>query len=261
MGIKTQINAKFKKMADGYTLSSEPDGLRIHFIGNCEKGFDVIFEKIVNNEWQCVAYFPLKQTWTVYASWNSNTSWYEGAHHFKATKIEEKDNGCVKVSARGTIFGQKWEFSDIYSIENGLIKIKRVWEHPEDSYQPEITLVNCVRVPIQDDPQVLIPGIIYNNNPNAYPTKPVPHIAYAPGAIGLYEEHRLPVPMVNVESTIQNQQFYGSLLSIPSRVPQGHKGSDQWWSLGLEWGENYRFSKCFWRCSYEWVFKYGLWPS
>jgi len=45
-------------------------------------------------------------------------------------------------------------------------------------------LVTTVRIPVQDDPRVIFPEILYNRNPGAYPARPVPHLA-------LYEEHRL----------------------------------------------------------------------
>jgi hypothetical protein len=90
-------------------------------------------------------------------------------------------------------------------------------------------------VPVGDDPRTLLPGIIYNGNVGTYPTAPVPRLLPVPNAKGVYEEHRYPVPFVNLESTVARRRIYASLLTIPSKVPQGHLGDDQWWSLGLEW--------------------------
>ena len=236
MALETYASAEFETVADGYVLGDESDDLRIHFIGNYEEGFDIVFERRANGGWQHLAGFPPGQIWTVYTIWSD--SWYREPQHFKATKIEAMDNGRAKASSHGTISGQEWRFSDVYSLENGLIKIERTFEHLGTACQSEITLATRVCLAVGDDPRVLIPGVIYNNNPSALPTKPVPHIAYVPKSVGLYEEHRLPVPMVNFESTVQGKRLYGSLLSIPSHVLQGHK-ADQWWSLGLEWGEDY----------------------
>jgi hypothetical protein len=213
--------------------------LRIRFSGDDAQGYDVAFETKANSSWQPVAAYPAGKVWAVYNEWDTrewDPKWYSGEHGFKVSRIrEDTQASSLECSGQGEVGGQAWEFQDRYSFEHGAVKVVRRWRHAAAQDQSRISLVNILRVPVGDDPRVLIPGVLYNDNPGAYPTRQVPHVPPVAFAKGLYEEHRTPVPFVNVESTLANLRAYASLLSLPSKVPQGHKGDDQWWSLGLQW--------------------------
>src|SRR5262245_55522798 len=212
--------------------------IRIHFVGSEDKGFDVAFEAKEGETWSAVAAFPQGKVWALYNQWNAQAwdrRWYSGEHGFRALQVRASSPAELECLGRGEVSGQPWEFSDLYSFENGAIKIVRRWHHASAQRQSPITLVTALRLPVGEDPRVLVPGVLYNDNPGAYPTRQVPHLPQVPFARGLYEEHRLPVPFVNLESTVARQRTYASLLSAPSKVPHGHNGVDQWWSLGLQW--------------------------
>lgn len=78
--------------------------------------------------------------------------------------------------------------------------------------------------------KVTIPHIIYNDNPSADPERIVPHIGNVPGEGTIVEEHRLPIPAVNVEWKEQGVSSYMTLLSVPEVIT----GDDRdYWSLGV----------------------------
>jgi hypothetical protein len=229
---------RLEVVSDGKIWVQPAGKLRLHFSGDDSKGYDVAFETKEGENWSAVAAFPAGKVWVLYDQWNKqqwDPRWYSGEYGFRASEIRLVEPGTLECSGRGEVGGQPWEFRDLYAFEHGAFKLTRHWHHASPQDQSSITLANVLRVPVGEDPRVLIPAVLYNDNPGAYPTRQVPHLPMIPFARGLYEEHRLPVPFVNLESTIAKRQRYASLLTVPSRVPQAHKGDDQWWSLGLQW--------------------------
>ena len=225
---------------DGGKAFTDPsEEMRIKFNGNATLGYNVSFERQVTGKWLRIAQFPTGAVWSAFSAWDdphnpASAHWFSGEHDFKAQKVQQMEPGHVLAEGTGSIEGQPWEFEDLYSFEHGAVKVVRRWHHIGPDSQSPITLVTAVRVPVQDDARVVFPGILYNGNPGAYPAMPVPHFPFIADAKALYEEHRFPVPFVDVESTVEGRRLYASLLTIPSRVAQGHRGEDQWWSLGVE---------------------------
>jgi hypothetical protein len=172
----------------------------------------------------------------VYADWRD--SWYTAPHHIKVQQVESIAGGRVRARASADIAGQQWEVADVYSVEQGMVRIDRSFAHPGSGSQSKITLESRLRLPLGTDQRMLMPGVLYNNNPATSITSGT-KLSTSPGGLGLYEEHRLPVPMVNVESLVKGCRNYGSLVATPSKIPQGHKGDDHWWSMGLEYGQGY----------------------
>lgn len=77
--------------------------------------------------------------------------------------------------------------------------------------------------------KITIPHMIYNDNPSAAPDKIVPHLGNTPGQGLIVEEHRLPIPAVNVEWQQGEDWFNFTLLS----KPEVETGEDKdYWSLG-----------------------------
>ncbi len=148
-------------------------------------------------------------------------------------RVEQLRDGRVRTSAESIIDGHRWQFADTFSLEAGLIKVERTFSHLSDGRQAKVTLETRVRVPQGAEPRVLIPGSIYNGNPSS--TLPGPRLSMTSGAVGLYEEHRLPIPMVNIESTIAGRRLFGTLITQPSKIACGNRGDDHWWSMGVEY--------------------------
>jgi len=77
--------------------------------------------------------------------------------------------------------------------------------------------------------KVVIPHVIYEDNPSADPDRLVPHIGQTPGEGSVFEEHRLPIPAVSVEWGSEGCGHFLTLLSQPEVIT----GDDaDYWSLG-----------------------------
>jgi hypothetical protein len=234
-GTAARADGAVQPVADGFVMAGRGGQLRGHFIGSARKGFDLVFERFAGGGWTAVGGFVPGQVWTVWTDWKD--AWYAQPRHVVIRQIEACGGGRARATATAVVAGQTWNFADVYTIQGELVKIERTFAHAGPGRQTKISLVSRVRLPWGDDPRILVPGSLYNGNPGA--TMPGPSLSYAPGSIGLYEEHRLPVPMVNVESAVAGYRRHGSLLAEPGRLPWGHKGDDHWWSLGLEFGRDY----------------------
>jgi len=233
---KGETSAKaLKSSGDGLLWEPKNQNLRIHFVGSKQTGYDIFFEYRTSRGWQKAAGFPAQQVWSVYSDWRS--SWYAEPHHIKAQEVEAISDGRVRASAEADVAGQRWWFADVYSIEHGMIRIDRSFAHSGGGSQSRITLESRVRLPLGKEQRMLIPGVLYNNNPSS--TLIGTKISIEPGGVGLYEEHRLPIPMVNVESEVGGRRVYGSIVTKPSKLLEGNKGNDHWWSMGLEYGDGY----------------------
>ena len=82
--------------------------------------------------------------------------------------------------------------------------------------------------------KVTIPHLIYNDNPSADASRTVPHIGTSEGLGIIAEEHRLPIPAVNLEWEDSGAGRYFTLLS----VPQVRTGDDtDYWALGALYGD------------------------
>ncbi len=256
--------AKLRAVDDGLVFAGKDSDLRVHFVGNAKTGYEVVFEKHIDKRWQPLASFPEGHAWTVCTDWQD--SWYAKPHHVKVQKVASFGKGFAVATASAAIAGEPWDgiiedlrakgygraadylagkaadyfpwqFRDVYSLRHGMIKIERTWQYLGESMLGKISLLNRVRLARGENPRMLIPGSIYNGNPSA--VVPGPQLDYQPGTVGLYEEHRLPVPMVNVESRVGGRRLYGSLVTMPSKIDQGNKGIDHWWSLGVQYGSGY----------------------
>jgi hypothetical protein len=220
---------------DGFVVPDDSGQLRGHFVGLPQTGFDLVFERKDGGSWQAVGGFVPGQVWIVCTDWKD--AWYSRPQHVRIQHVEGIGRGRAKAIATAVIGGQKWNFADVYTLQDGFVKIERTFEHADDGSQAKISLINRVRLARDEDLRTLVPGSLYNGNPGS--TMPGPSLSYEPGSVGLYEEHRLPIPMVNVESQVAGRRLHGSLLAEPGKIAQGHKGEDHWWSLGLEFGQGY----------------------
>lgn len=77
--------------------------------------------------------------------------------------------------------------------------------------------------------KIVIPHVIYNDNPSADPERLVPRIGSQPGQGSVFEEHRLPIPAVSVAWGSPGEERFVTLLSRPEVT----SGEDRdYWSLG-----------------------------
>ncbi|MBW7460704.1 hypothetical protein K0U00_42230, partial [Paenibacillus sepulcri] len=85
-------------------------------------------------------------------------------------------------------------------------------------------------LPEREKENITIPHMIYNNNPSSDPRRIVPKLGAEEGFI--CEEHRLPIPCVNVEWTEKEESSYISLFSEPS-LAYTEEGDGNYGSLGV----------------------------
>lgn len=95
---------------------------------------------------------------------------------------------------------------------------------------PDAAVGLFLDIPPRAKEKVTLPLNIYHNNPSADPGRIVPHIDPGPGCGYICEEHRLPVPGINVEWQGEKGFPFLSLLVYPSAV--GREDAGHYWSLG-----------------------------
>ena len=69
-----------------------------------------------------------------------------------------------------------------------------------------------------DGIKATVPHLLYNDNPSASSERVVPHIGSVPGKGTIAEEHRLPIPAVNLEWMIKEEPVFFTLLSVPEII-------------------------------------------
>lgn len=231
--------------ADPAALVALPDGaalqgdtaIRVRFVGSTDTGYDVVFERRAGDGWVTAGRMP-EGAWTVCSEWRN--AWYDQPTHVRVASVAAGEGGAV-ASGSARIGAGQWLFQDRFTLESDFVRIARTFDYQGEGPSSKITLLTRVRLPVGPDVRMLIPGSIYNGNPGS--TMPGPRLAPQPGQAGIYEEHRLPIPLANVESAAAGGggggRTHGSILAVPSRIAYGHKGDDQWWSLGLEFGDGF----------------------
>lgn len=120
--------------------------------------------------------------------------------------------------------------------DNDLLRVDVNWENRSENALKDAAMGLLFELPKRDKEKVTIPHMIYNNNPSSDPNRVVPRLGEGPGRGFICEEHRLPIPCVNVEWAVQAEGAeqatrYFSLFSIPDYVETAD-GKVQYGSLG-----------------------------
>lgn len=191
-------------------------------------------ERQVDGEWVTLA--QMQPVFPIALEWNQSTLAWQTVPPDADTLFFDEESHQVKLHTAGVPQAWPWKVTDLYSFRGQAIRVFRRWEHYGPS-APEVTLRAGFHVPWGSDPRIVLPGIIYNDNPHA--AADLPHLPLRPSSIGLYEEHRFPIPCVSLETTLADRRWNLALISRPSRLRYGAY-EDQWWSLG-GWGDEEGF--------------------
>ncbi|MFD2114979.1 hypothetical protein ACFSTH_14955 [Paenibacillus yanchengensis] len=106
------------------------------------------------------------------------------------------------------------------------------WENVTSTILNDVVVGVEWQLPIDGQEQITIPHVIYNNNPSADPDRLVPRLGVGTGQGLLCEEHRLPIPCVNMEWPVAAVgQRYFTLYSIPDYV-ECEDGTIHYGSIG-----------------------------
>lgn len=116
---------------------------------------------------------------------------------------------------------------------NEILRIAATWENRTNSAVQDAAVGLLLTLPNPSKQVITIPHMIYNNNPSSDPDRTVPRLGVGESKGFICEEHRLPIPCVNVEwkEDEEENSRYISLFSIPSYM-EGEDGAVQYGSLG-----------------------------
>ncbi|MDF2646010.1 MAG: hypothetical protein K0Q73_1815 [Paenibacillus sp.] len=115
--------------------------------------------------------------------------------------------------------------------EHHLLKINATWENRTDRTLHDVATGFLFVLPRWSKEIITIPHMIYNNNPSADPSRVVPRLGLGPDKGFICEEHRLPIPCVNVEWSEAAEARFISLFSVPAYM-ESADGVMHYGSLG-----------------------------
>lgn len=116
--------------------------------------------------------------------------------------------------------------------EHQVLTLKLQWANPSSQALLDMAVGLLLPMERASKEMVTIPHMIYNNNPSSDPDRVVPRLGVGPGKGFICEEHRLPIPCVNVEWGKFGKQRFLSLYSIPTYV-EAADGTVHYGSLGV----------------------------
>lgn len=154
--------------------------------------------------------------------------WRADKIQLHASRIEQHDDMLRMEADCGELFlvlEQKFD-------AEGSLRISAVWENRSDLILKDVAVGLEWELFTSGKENVTIPHMIYNNNPSADPARLVPHLGVGEGRGFICEEHRLPIPCVNVEweEDAGNQRSF-TLFSLPSYI-ELEDGTVHYGSLG-----------------------------
>ncbi|MGH3489053.1 MAG: hypothetical protein ACRDP8_14225, partial [Actinopolymorphaceae bacterium] len=106
------------------------------------------------------------------------------------------------------------------------------WRNSGEVRLVDVAVGLVLDLPERADERITIPGVVYNDNPSADPSREVPRIGPAPGGGYVCEEHRLPIPAVNVEWVDGAGSRFLNVHSRPAYVDAAD-GTVHYGSLGV----------------------------
>ena len=146
----------------------------------------------------------------------------------------------VRVEARApwgiTVRAQVGPFAlrDVWRWKEGRLWVSRHWSHRGRRPVHGVALGTRLATDSGPDARVTLPGVSYNGNPSADPRRLVPRLTIDGGPL-VVEEHRLPVPAVNIEWAAGGARVALTVLALPARRGPERAG-DQGWTLGGTYG-------------------------
>lgn len=168
--------------------------------------------------------------------------WYSVTYPWEYRKCTWRRIQCVT--------GETWagqreqeENRSILVYEDDILKGEVTLTLEDHELKVEVSVTNCGREKLEDlvlgislpvlsggKHKVTIPHLIYNDNPSADPERIVAHIGDKAGEGIIVEEHRLPIPAVNMEWESEGEFSFLTMLSFP-QVKDGR--NEEYWSLGV----------------------------
>ncbi|UUZ85140.1 hypothetical protein LJK88_17110 [Paenibacillus sp. P26] len=159
---------------------------------------------------------------------------------FKETRLEnvEITGDADRIGIRGTRreLGFRMELS---FDRHGPLSMDAAWDNDSERTLEDAAFGLLFAFPRHSREIVTIPHMIYNNNPSSDPERIVPRLGAGPDRGFICEEHRLPIPCVNLEWTEEGGTRFFSLFAVPS-FEETADGTVHYGSLGAV-QEEHRF--------------------
>ncbi|HEY8456802.1 MAG TPA: hypothetical protein VIL34_14525 [Actinopolymorphaceae bacterium] len=108
--------------------------------------------------------------------------------------VERAEPGLsIRARAGGLDVEQTWAF------DHDLLRVDVTWQRAADTALPDVAVGLVLAFGELPGEKLTIPGVLYNDNPSADPSRDVPRVGVVPGGGFVCEEHRLPIPGCNLE--------------------------------------------------------------
>ena len=138
-------------------------------------------------------------------------------------------------SGQGVVFsGETAEFQiqDRWAWQGEQLWIRRRWRYRGSVPRSGIALGSRIPLGAVEGVKATVPGVSYNGNPSADPARLVPRLLHRAGSALIVEEHRLPIPGVNIEWSHAGERCALTVLALPAQTGPGGTGREPWWTLG-----------------------------
>jgi hypothetical protein len=142
--------------------------------------------------------------------------------------IESSADG-LKVVARTDLF----EITDRFGFQEGYLAVHRHWRCIAGRTVRNVALGTALVAGNGVDQHITIPNVLYNNNPSSAANRLVPRLRPVGGESLIVEEHRLPIPGVNVEWREHDQHLSLTMMARPDAGPSSGIGPDEGGSMGV----------------------------
>ncbi|MFD0676286.1 MULTISPECIES: hypothetical protein [unclassified Paenibacillus] len=172
--------------------------------------------------------------------YSSGKSWRSDLAGLQNVQVSSPDDGGVNndtnhtsnrmIQISGTLGALSFSMELLFD-EQDALKLHVAWTNTTDQTLHDVAAGIQFSLPKREKEIITIPGVIYNNNPSSDPQRLVPRLGTGEHKGVIVEEHRLPIPCVNIEWKEAGESRYLSLFSIPAYV-EGLDGTVHYGSLG-----------------------------
>lgn len=178
---------------------------------------------------------PDEGLWAIATSWQND--WMDGWHYANPTKCEQSGEWTILSGVIALEQGEMLVRDSYRKVREDLVQCVRRYEWRGKETLPTATLSVRLRMKGREMMPCL-PGILYYGNKNGAKVNPniIPVYNGKEGEFAIFEEHRYPMPFAMLESATYG--YAAALHTVPSPV-RGAVLADQWWSLGVEAGDEY----------------------
>jgi hypothetical protein len=174
-----------------------------------------------------IASFPLSRM----VSFSRGRPWEFRYAAADKAEIRRQREG-IEITIPGAFPAMEVRLRLCFDREKGLV-LESEWENRGGLINDAMAGI-CFPMPWAEGAKFTLPHCLYNDNPSADPERLIPKVGSVPGGGYIAEEHRLPIPALNIQWKSGGGWPHFSIFAEPSHVAGDF---DSFWSLGLLKGE------------------------